>query len=270
MARRLANIDGVLTAGHDGTAQQIIYVDSDGLLRVGSVPGSAATIANGTNSTGAGIEMSGLIAQFDETSPTTVTENQFGNLRMSANGVLYVTAGTTSQWEFPFKASTELTRPSDTNIYAIGDAVANSTTAGSVTPLQFTVARANSFTGRVVGAQIITDSATAIGAIRLHLFNTTPFAAAGFQADNAALALTYAALTTGSAGSSPHYIGSIDFETFVAHTASARSIGQANQTELHFDCAAASQIIFGLLEARAAWTPASGQKFTVALDVVQG
>jgi len=47
-------------------------------------------VVNATNSTGGGIQAVGLIAQFDDTSPQTVTENQFGNLRMSAQGVLYV------------------------------------------------------------------------------------------------------------------------------------------------------------------------------------
>lgn len=191
-------------------------------------------------------------------------------LKADSTGNLYIAPASDVQRDFPVKASVELTRPSDTTAYAIGDAIANSTTGSAVTPLQFTVARSAGFTGRVVGAQLITDSATAFGAIRLHLFNTTPFAAAGFQADNAALALTYTALTTGSAGTSPHYLGYIDFQTFVAESASAVSLGVCDLTELVFDTAAASSVIFGLLEARAAFTPASGQKFTVALDVVQG
>ena len=170
----------------------------------------------------------------------------------------------------PTKVSANFTRPTDTNAYAIADAIANSTTGSAVVPMQFTAARAVGLTGMVIGAQCITDSATAFGAIRLHLFNTTPFAAAGFQADNAALALTYTALTTGSAGSSPNYIGYVDFTTFVAQSVSAVSIGQADQTQMDFACAAASQVIFGLLEARAVFTPGNGQKFTVALDVVQG
>ena len=192
------------------------------------------------------------------------------NTRLSANGVASVAPSDSSQWEFPVKASAELTRTADGNAYAIGDQIASTITAGSVTPLQFTVARSAGFTGRIIGSQLITDSATAFGAIRLHLFNTTPFAAGGFQGDNAALALTYTALTTGSAGTAPHYIGYVDFITFIAQSASAESIGQADQTEMVFDCAAASSVIFGLLEARAAFTPASAQKFTVALDVVQG
>lgn len=167
------------------------------------------------------------------------------------------------------QAAAELTRPTDTNAYAIGDAIANSTTAASVTPLQFTVARGTGGAGRINGAQLMVDSATAFGAIRLHLFNTTPFAAAGFQADNAALALTYTAIKTGSAGSNPNYIGYIDFPTFTALSASAVANGVCDLTELNFDTASGSSVIFGLLEARAAFTPANGGKFNVSLDVIQ-
>ena len=164
---------------------------------------------------------------------------------------------------------TELTRPANTTAYTAGDAIASTTVAGDVTPLQFTAAIEPGFVGYIVGAQLITDSATAFGEIRLHLFNTTPFAAAGFQADNSALALTYTALTTGSAGTLPNYIGWVDFTVFVAQSASAISVGTCNQTELFFDCPSTSKIIFGLLEDRVAFTPASAQKFTIDLDILQ-
>lgn len=166
-------------------------------------------------------------------------------------------------------AATELTRTADGNAYAIGDQIASTVSAGSVTPLQFTVARTAAGTGRIIGAQLAVNSATAFGAIRLHLFNTTPFAAAGFQADNAAIALTYTALKTGSAGTNPNYIGYVDFQTFTAQSSSAQSNGVCDLTELTFACAAASQVIFGLLEARAVFTPASAETFNVTLEIIQ-
>jgi hypothetical protein len=46
------------------------------------------SIINATNSTGTGIQAVGLVAQLDDTSLTTITENQFGNLRMSARHAL--------------------------------------------------------------------------------------------------------------------------------------------------------------------------------------
>lgn len=47
--------------------------------------------ANALNSTGAGIGTAQAIGQFDDTSPQVITENQFGNLRVSQNRNLYNT-----------------------------------------------------------------------------------------------------------------------------------------------------------------------------------
>lgn len=48
-------------------------------------------VINATNSVGTGIQAAGILAQFDDVSPTAITENQFGNMRMSANRNLYGT-----------------------------------------------------------------------------------------------------------------------------------------------------------------------------------
>lgn len=48
------------------------------------------SIINATDSTGVGIVSAGLVAQLDETSPNAVTENQFGNLRITPSRALYV------------------------------------------------------------------------------------------------------------------------------------------------------------------------------------
>lgn len=168
-------------------------------------------------------------------------------------------------------ATYEMTRPADTTAYATGDAMANSDTAASVVPMEFEVAKAPSGgSGIIIGARLLTNSATAFGSMRLHLFNRKPFADAGYQADNSALALTYAAFQTGEAtptNPKDNYIGSIDFTTFVAHTTSARSIGTCDQTELEFKTKPGSCKIYGLLEAKAAITPASAQTFNVILSV---
>lgn len=47
--------------------------------------------ANALNSTGAGVPVAQIVGQFDDVSPTAITENQFGNIRMSANRNLYGT-----------------------------------------------------------------------------------------------------------------------------------------------------------------------------------
>jgi len=166
----------------------------------------------------------------------------------------------------------EFTRPADTNAYAAGDAMATTTTAGSVVPLTFTASRVEGFSGHIVGADLILDSATAFGWMRLWLFNNAPFAAAGYQADNSALALTYAALTTGAAGALPAQvglIGYIDFDTFIARSSSALATGVMQYATLPYAPANASKAIYGVYEAMAAFTPKSAGKFTTVLHVVQ-
>jgi hypothetical protein len=67
------------------------YTEADGTVRnqigvvVTNSTGTAeATVTNGTNSTGTGIKAVGVVGQLDDASPTTITENQFGNVRMGA------------------------------------------------------------------------------------------------------------------------------------------------------------------------------------------
>ena len=169
-------------------------------------------------------------------------------------------------------AGFELTRPSDTNAYAVNDAIANSTTAASVVPLTFQMGYPEvnqGSAGNIISAQLVTSSASAFGAMRLWLFNRQPFAAAGYQADNAAIALTYQAMQRGANGTDPigNLIGFIDFQTFTARTTSAISDGVCDFTELEYNCGPSSNTIYGVLEAMAIFTPASAQTFSVLLDV---
>lgn len=51
----------------------------------------AREAVNALNTTGTGIPTAQIIGQFDDVSPTAITENQFGNMRMSANRNFYTT-----------------------------------------------------------------------------------------------------------------------------------------------------------------------------------
>lgn len=84
----------VLAAGADGVANTNNQLVAASL---GYVYDTAAGDYNraiqsvqSLNITGDGLQAVGLAAKFDDTTPTTITENQFGHLRMSASGVLYV------------------------------------------------------------------------------------------------------------------------------------------------------------------------------------
>lgn len=65
------------------------------------------SIVNATNSIGTGIMAAGLVAQLDDVTPTAITENQFGNLRMTANRALlvYPNASPADAWNFASAAS---------------------------------------------------------------------------------------------------------------------------------------------------------------------
>jgi len=75
----------------DNTANPTVpAVGAFGMVWDGTDWSRIREIANALNSTGTGILASGLVGQFDDTAPTLIIENQFGNVRMSANRNLYV------------------------------------------------------------------------------------------------------------------------------------------------------------------------------------
>jgi hypothetical protein len=77
-----------------------------------------------------------------------------------------------------------MTRPNDTNAYAANDAVANSTTAGSVTPFSFSMSDVNDDLVTIERLRLITsDTGFAGKAMRMWLFRASPTVGAG---DNAA------------------------------------------------------------------------------------
>jgi hypothetical protein len=156
------------------------------------------------------------------------------------------------------EASDTITRPSDTTQYASGDLVANSTTAASVEPLQFNVSRGGI---RVVNAKISkADETDVTGAtFRLHLFGEEPTVANG---DNGAISFDIS-----------DYIGYIDFDIMVAATDEAYTYVHAGDAGFNngaaegFYHSADSQYIYGLLEARGTYTPATGEIFTLTLTI---
>lgn len=159
-------------------------------------------------------------------------------------------------------ASSTITRPANTTAYASGNLVANSTTAGSVTNLQFTtLARISGGSGVIVGAQIqkSTNSVTN-AAFRLHLFNTAPtYTSAG---DNSAM-------TTVVVASAKGYLGYIDITAMVGFSDVAWGSGAPDNSRGGIPYVATAQIIYGLLEARGAYTPGNAEVFTVTLDALQ-
>lgn len=151
--------------------------------------------------------------------------------------------------------SANFTRPADTTAYASGDLVANNVTAGSVVPLTFTLG--NTFpigTFRLTRARLYKSGTTPTNAnFRLHLYEATPTPANG---DNGAWSTDKAA----------SWLGNIDVTSMLAFTDGCAGTGSAAAGSELLIRTSSGKTIYGLLEAKAAYTPASGEVFTVVLE----
>lgn len=157
--------------------------------------------------------------------------------------------------------SSNFTRPADTTAYAAGDAVTNSTSSPSIITFN-SVARANAGSGVIIGAVLIDSANQATkGQFELWLYDTS------FSADNDNAAFTP------SDGETETLIGVIPF--LIPYVGDATSGAGGNcvypvgNLSIPFTCGASVDDIFGLLVVRNAYTPVSGEKFTLRLFVVQ-
>lgn len=159
--------------------------------------------------------------------------------------------------------SQTIIRPSDTTAYASGDLVANSTTAGSVTPFLFTGAlRAIGYKSTIRRVGIFTSLALlANGTFRVHFFKAAPTVTGGDNAtldvaSNLANHLGWMELVLSAIGTGQ---GSSGWSSEVATAAPAKPSWLGT----------ASQSLWALLEARAAYVPASAQTFRLTADIDQ-
>jgi len=150
-------------------------------------------------------------------------------------------------------------RPANTTAYASGDLVANSATAGSVTATQilgFGRGPGGSAILRRVGI-MKSGTSTTNADFRVHFYKTSAITCANgdngaFSTDNVANYLGYADVTVSTAFTD----GSIGY--------GAPAVG----SEFMFTPDAAGRSIYALVEARAAYTPASGETFTIIADMI--
>lgn len=157
------------------------------------------------------------------------------------------------------KATQTITRPADVIAYAAGDLIANSTTQGDVVPMEFAnITNTSLGSGYLVKAMCFVQGAAFDTALRLHLFTEAP----AVVADNA----PYPFLISEQS----KYIGFVEFTDFSSSGSgsdAAISLLGAERLALMSKDLTGSNPIFGLLEARAIFTPTSGQTFTVELTV---
>lgn len=146
------------------------------------------------------------------------------------------------------------TRPADTTAYTANDLVANSVTAGSVVPMTFNFPGANGF--KLWRVSVSANSATNTNAkFKLHLYTSSTITCA--NGDNGAWS------TTNSG-----YIDNVAIDcTTSSFTDNLTGWGTYVNTSVQVPLLTAltSHKIYGLLQATAAYTPTSGEVFTVTL-----
>lgn len=153
--------------------------------------------------------------------------------------------------------SASFTTPAGTTAYSTGDLIANSATAGSVTPLDFAGAcRVAGGTGLIRRARLKTpDTGFASGSVILYLYKGSPTVTNG---DNGAW------LSTES-----NYIGSIPITLDKHFSDAEKGIGvPASGSEINFDCGTGSTDIYGLEVAAGAITPQGAKLHTVVLEIL--
>lgn len=151
--------------------------------------------------------------------------------------------------------SDSFTRPANTTAYGANDLVANSTTAGSVVPLSFKVPVGMGKAYKIIELHIEkTGTTTANAQFTAHFYTASPTAANG---DNGAW-------STDLSG----YFGSISLTSMYAFTDGAAGVNSVGDASALCDTTRDNgAIIYVLLQADAAYVPASGETFTVSLGI---
>lgn len=160
------------------------------------------------------------------------------------------------------RASASFTRPANTDAYAVGDLIANSTTAGSVVAVVVDLG----VTQALIRGLDMTTSNTSFPAgttIRWHVFDAVPTYGVG---DNGAAALSSSG--AGQIGCSGHHLGYIDVtpDTWLAAKATGQGIPSSGTSDIHFVSPdGTSTSVWLVPEVKTAFTPASGSTITADL-----
>lgn len=149
-----------------------------------------------------------------------------------------------------------MTRPADTTQYSTGDLVANSTTAGSVVPLEFDVGGGSGMVRKIRIRTNRTSDGTTNAVFRVFLFRTAPTVAGG---DNAAF----------NPGNAANFIDAMDVVLNEQFSDGAANSSNGAAGEINYSLPSGSTKLFGLVRAGAGYTPASAEQISVAIEVLK-
>lgn len=153
-------------------------------------------------------------------------------------------------------------RPADTNAYAAGDLVANSTIAGSVVPLTFAEAvRVPGEAIRLERARLRKGSTSLTNAqFRVCILRIPPVLSVG---DNG----VFDSANVMALSDIAEYVGAFDISMDKAAASGARGVGVPTVGGgITLVPGNSSTTIYALIQATAAYTPTSGESFTLTLE----
>lgn len=183
--------------------------------------------------------------------PVSLTNGQFIELQLDQAGAL---KSNLDQYGIVLTSNT-ITRPADTTAYVSGDLVANSTTAGSVTPFSFASAtRVAAGTGEIQAIRLYKSGTSLTNAnFRVHFYRLTMTPSNG---DNGAWLTPY-----------DDYIGSFDVTMDKVFTNGSEGAGLPTVGMLRRFTLPSGTTLFALIEARGAYTPTSGETFSIRAEI---
>jgi hypothetical protein len=154
--------------------------------------------------------------------------------------------------------SSTLTRPSDTTAYAVGDLVASSTTAGSVSVPNVAAAAASAGSGSIRRLRLYTNKTSGMDGISfvVELWTAAPTFSNG---DNGAYAVA-----TGAANFLGSFTPTLTQVADGAYGVALPDVGSGIDFKL-----ASGTAVYWTMKALTAFTPASAQTFTVVAEVIQ-
>lgn len=159
------------------------------------------------------------------------------------------------------RLSSSFNRPANTTAYAAGRLVANSTTAGSVTPLSF--ANASRVAGdcfRIERVRLtVSSTSLTTASFIIHFFESSPTVSVG---DNAAFDSSGTLSTTGAAT----WSGSVPVTLTMAGSDGATGIGVPGVGVGITMAPQSGTTVYALIEANSAYTPTSGETITVIIE----
>lgn len=227
-----------------------------GLSVGGSGLSGAITIANGADVT---LGAKADAAAADDTSPASVM-SLVKRVAQRLTDIRAALATTLPVGGSLVTITTELTRPADTTAYAANDVVSNSTSATTLLTMT-NCARVAGGSGYITGVRVVTNLKSITPRMRVHMLNANNPTIA---ADNVAAKTLYADLSK--------RVGSVDLAamTTSADTTTSDQSGASDfSIRIPFVCAAGDRNLYIWLETLDAFTPASGEKFSVVLSVDQ-